>query len=242
MPNRDSCANGLFHRGIVVSPDNWEAIEDRIRKTGRLCPENLIRRHVPKPDAVRTNRERILTRTGSMRKAFGDLPVHPITYASADLRTAAFYASRNRSGIPMVISFEVPWDEVAVDGNDFPYRAFGHFHKIERKSQLEVHSAISHAYGPSMVDLLMDDRQDPYDRLILCEVALRDMDSIRHHAGSDLIIWANMNVSFQSAFTVPAVIEPEQIVDIRRMDLDEAIEMTPTRQEPPTFGIASFLN
>lgn len=142
------------------------------------------------------------------------LPVEPAICACGDEEGAAHYAWRhNRHGeddTPVMVSFEAPMDDVAVDGRDFLYVAF----------QLGVpdraRDVLTRVFGPRVLryaERAWERKDGQYD-IAMCDLATLDPEVIAAHHANRTVVAGRHRTVFRSAFTVRMPVEPGRILHV----------------------------
>jgi len=113
----------VLYRGIAVREQTADADRAAIRQTGNLAAKAWWKNTMASPPQVRSRISELTRAPSKVRDKIGKLPQMPLTHACGDFGGAARYALRE-SGIPVVITFEIAFEEVIIGGKDFLYTVF----------------------------------------------------------------------------------------------------------------------
>ncbi|TCP64817.1 hypothetical protein C8J43_11626 [Sphingomonas sp. PP-CE-1G-424] len=202
-----------MHRGIAVAEDDVgrviAAIKDEGLSTGgQRRPVEVWPLAGPRM-LLEGDVDSIDLRPGEAR---------PAVYA-ADAYGAMHYACRpNRiagGGVPLMIEFDAPSQEVCVDGNDLLYVMFSRIARIE-----VARSVLEACYGRAILDYAERAwaTDDPMLRITLCDLAVWDPEVVAAHHANRLLIRGKSATLFRSAFKVMLPVAATAIVAVRRVE------------------------
>lgn len=199
-----------FYRGLAVPRTSADTVMADIRTRGLHeygRSYNLFHQLLAEPEALFSKHD--LTTEDTRGK---DLPAEPAICACGEEEGAAHYAWRhNRHGeddTPVMVSFEAPLEDVAVDGRDFLYVAF----------QLGVpdraRDVLRRVFGPRVLryaERAWGRKDGQYD-IAMCDLAILDPEVIAAHHANRTVVGGRHRTVFRSAFTVRMPVEPRRIL------------------------------
>jgi hypothetical protein len=213
----------------VGSPTVSTAEADRaaIRATGQLAANATWQNTMASPAQIRSRASELVEAPGSIREEIARLPQRPLTYACARYDDAAFYARRT-DGLPVVISFEVPLEEVAIDGKDFLYTVFQFWDREDKGHFKRVRTSLASLFGPAILPWfdLARRESDTMARIGLCDLATHDLAAVEAHYGNEIGIAGRHGTRFRSAFAVPATVDPATVVSVT--DVGSSFDLPPS--------------
>lgn len=158
-----------------------------------------------------------LLASGSIEDVFPPSEQVPFVFATADINTAAFYAHRSKGNnkIPLVVEFEVPMDQVYIDGRDFMINML---QSIDRGSEIALNlktESLIALYGENVRYYINKclETSDTLERIKIGNLACFDRSLVEHHLKNNILIEGRFNTYFKSAinaqppFTVINIIE-----------------------------------
>jgi hypothetical protein len=172
------------------------------------------------PAQVRFCASKLLESPASIRNEIDLLAKVPMTYACARFDDAAFYAQRERRGLPLVISFEVPLADVVIDGKDFLYTVFQLWDREGKSHLARVRMSLASLFGTAILPWFdrASREKDTISRIGLCDLATHDLAVIEAHHGNEIGILGRYGTRFRSAFAVPATIDPAAVLAVDEVD------------------------
>lgn len=200
-------------RGLAIPASQRDDVMGRIAATGFVGDEgrwSIIHQHPGEVDALfeQEDLDTKVTRPDGV--------MHPkVVCACGEIDGASYYAcSHNRSAdddAPIIVEFDVPLGDVAIDGRDFLYTAF-QFARPEAARE-----ALLAAFGPRV--LRYADKawsaDDQGKRIALCDLAIHDPAVIEAHHSNRTVIAGRYGTVFRNAFTVVCPVAPERIRSVR---------------------------
>lgn len=205
----------ILYRGVALDPATADADRQAIGETGRLAAKSFWRNTMASPAEVRRMAAGLAASPAGARDAIDALPQTPLTYACARFDDAAFYARREK-GIPFVISFEVPLEQVAIDGKDFLYTVFQFWDQNGDSHREQVRGKLAALFGPAILpwfDLAGKEREQQA-RIGLCDLATFDLSAIEAHHANRIGILGRHGTRFRSAFALPEQIDPASVLAV----------------------------
>lgn len=199
-------------RGLAVPAARRDEVIEKITVSGFVGGEghwNILHQHPGDIDALFERDDLTSTIT---RASGATLP--KVVCACGDLDGATYYAcSHNRTAkddTPIIVEFDAPLSDIAIDGRDFLYTVF-------QFGQLEVsREALLRSFGPRILRYA-DKAQatgDQSKRIALCDLAIHDPAVIEAHHGNQVVIAGRHHTVFKSAFTVVCPVGPDRISSI----------------------------
>jgi hypothetical protein len=210
-----------FFRGLAVPFSEADEIAAQIRSDGLATNAWRWKTEHWRPDPKLIGKEN-LSLDDTRPKG---VSATPAVCACGDLEGASYYASshnRNEADdTPLLIEFEAPIGDVAIDGKDCLYTVF------QMGDPQSAQSFMRDAYGE--VGLQLAERawqlSDQQARIALCDLLIHHPDAIAAHHNSRVVIAGRHGTIFKSAFTVALPILPSSIVAVWKPD-----EAMPTPQ------------
>lgn len=207
-----------FFRGLAVPSAQIADIADKIRSDGFSTNAWRWRTEHWRPDPRLEERIDL----GIQDTRPDAVPGTPAVCACGDVEGAAHYAWRhNRStsdDAPLLIEFEAPIENVAIDGKDCLYTIF------QMGDPSLARAFVRNAFGEAGLRFAERAWQlpDQQARIALCDLMIHNPEAIAAHHASRVVIAGRHSTVFRSAFTVTLPIVPTSIVDVWR----------PTEQTP----------
>lgn len=201
-----------FFRGLAVPSDQADGIADKIRSEGLVSNAWQWRTTHWRPDPRLTEKSDL----GLDDTRPKGVLATPAICACGDEEGAAYYAwrhNRNASDdAPLLIEFEAPIENVAIDGKDCLYTVF------QRSDSSLARDFVRDAFGETRLRFAERAWQlaDQRSRIALCDLMIHDPAVITAHHGSRVVIAGRCNTVFRSAFTVALPIPPTSIVTVWR--------------------------
>lgn len=201
-----------FFRGLTVPSDQADGIADKIRSEGLVTNAWRWRTEHWRPDPRLAEKSDL----GLVDTRPPDVPATPAVCACGDVEGAAHYAWRhNRNGAddtPLLIEFEAPIENVAIDGKDCLYTIF------QRGDPSLARKFVRDAFGEA--GLRLAERawlhSDQRTRIAICDLMIHDPEVIANYHGSRVVIAGRHDTLFRSAFTVALPVPPTSIVAVWR--------------------------
>lgn len=216
----------VFHRGVALDPTTADADVEAIRRTGRLAANARWGGTMPNPAEVRRIAADLAKSAASARKTIDGLPQTPLTYACARFDDAAFYARRAK-GRPVVISFEAPVEDVAIDGRDFLYTVFQLWDQSGDGYREDVRTSLAALFGPSILTWfdLAGRKSTQAARIGLCDLATFDLAAVVAHRANTICIQGRHGTRFRSAFAVLEQVDPASVLVVE--EVAESVSFDP---------------
>ncbi|OAI30531.1 hypothetical protein A1351_22720 [Methylosinus sp. R-45379] len=204
-----------FYRGITLDPATAAADKAAIWETGLLATKAFWGNTRSSPEEVRRLTPQIAAAPSKVRETIRALPQEPMTYACAYFDDAARYATR-KEGLPVVITIDLPLEEVAIDGKDFLYTVFQLWDRRDRQHLPEVREILGRIFGAATVAWFdrAASNTDTMARIGLCDLAVHDLAAITAHHANEIGLAGRYGTLFRSAFDLPAKVDPTAILAV----------------------------
>ncbi|MBK9730843.1 MAG: hypothetical protein IPO83_06110 [Chitinophagaceae bacterium] len=143
---------------------------------------------------------------------------------AADKLGAIYYAVKhNRSAsspIPLLISFDVPLENVWIDGRDFLYTIFQMWDKKSNDNFINSRNILAETFGNSILQYFDHcHNSKSQERVAFCDLAINDPNVIREHYQNSTVIFGRHGTMFRSAFIVKPPISHFQIISVEKVDI-----------------------
>jgi hypothetical protein len=201
-----------FFRGLAVPSGHADGIAEKIMAEGLVTNAWRWRTEHWRPDPRLVEKSDL----GLDDTRPKDVQATTAVCACADVEGAAHYAwrhNRNASDdAPLLIEFEAPVENVAIDGKDCIYTIF------QQGDPSLARDFVRDAFGEAGLRFAERAWQlsDQRSRIALCDLMIHDPEVIAAHHGSPVVIAGRNNIVFRSAFTVALPVPPESVVGVWR--------------------------
>lgn len=134
-----------------------------------------------------------------------------VVCACGEMDGAYYYACKhNRSAendTPIMVEFEAPLTDLAVDGRDFLYPIF------QSGNPEAAREVLQDAFGAAILRYADNawSSKDQGKRIALCDLAIHDRAVIEAHHGNKAVIAGRHGTVFRNAFTVVCPVPPKRI-------------------------------
>lgn len=201
-----------FFRGLAVPSDKADDIAAGIRADGFFTNGRRWRTEHWRPDPALSEKDDL-----SLDDTRPDgVAATPAVCACGDVEGAAYYAwQHNRSDVddaPLLIEFEAPIEQVAIDGKDCLYTLFQSGDPDRARAFIRAAVGETGLRFAEAAWQLTDQRV----RIALCDLMIHDPEAIAAHHSNRLVIAGRYNTVFRSAFTVALPIPPAAIAAVWR--------------------------
>lgn len=198
-----------FYRGLSVASTECEVVLRQIREKGIVSNIWNWRTEHFRPDGGLIKKINLSLDDTRPKEISGV----PAACACGDLEGALYYAwrhSRPTERCPVIVEFESPIHNVAIDGKDFLYTIF-QFGVPEKAAPV-----IRDIYGERglMYAELAWKKCDTRARIAICDLMIHDSEVIQAHHANKNAIKGRYGILFCSAFTVEIPILPDNIIDV----------------------------
>lgn len=201
-----------FFRGLAVPSGQADAIADNIRGEGFATNAWRWRTEHWRPDPRLSEKSDL----GLDDTRPDSVPATPAVCGCGDVESAAHYAwrhNRNASDdTPLLIEFEAPIENVAIDGKDCLYTVF------QRGDPSLARDFVRNAFGEA--GLRFADRAwqlaDQRSRIALCDLMIHNPEVIAAHHANPIVIAGRNKIVFKSAFTVALPVPPKSVIAVWR--------------------------
>lgn len=201
-----------FFRGLAVPSGQADGTAEKIRDEGFATNAWRWRTEHWRPDPRLWEKNHL----GLDDTRMAGVPATPAVCACGDVEGAAQYAwrhNRNPSDdAPLLIEFEAPIENVAIDGKDCLYTVF------QRGDSSLARDFVRGAFGKAGLRFAERAWQlsDQRSRIALCDLMIHDPEVIAAHHASPVVIAGRNNIVFRSAFTVALPVPPKSVVAVWR--------------------------
>lgn len=221
----------MLHRGISVPASEAESIRQRILRDGLQGDEGQwniqvtdVRDRLPrllaKPDLSTDDTcpsKWVSTPQGGYLQYLEAFR----TVCAADPLGASYYArvhnaKRGESQVSLVIRFRAPLSDVFVDGRDFLYSCFQFWDSLGTTRRPAQRALLCSSFGPAVgryFDLACSSPEHRY-RIAVCDLAGQDVDVVRAHARSKIVLGGRYGTIFRSAFHVRLPVAADRIESV----------------------------
>ncbi|WP_027339974.1 hypothetical protein [Halonatronum saccharophilum] len=219
----------LLLRGLAFNPNDFNSLNEM--KISLLKNGDPIDRgsclQVPNIDHHNMNAnsviESVLTdeKNGVLRYKKNNNKQSLAKYVCGDSIGANFYATRQYEP-GLVLHLKADISSLVIDGRDFLYTIIPII--IKKETQQKYAKILSQSFGTKIVDYLnsgsklKDNSRNVLFRLV--DYICMDLEIIKAHLKSNVLIKGRHNTNFKSAFGVIGDIKPNDIIKITKSDID----------------------
>ena len=200
-----------FFRGIAVPASSADQTIASIRENGLIEGQgtwNMLQSWGLPDD--RLGRKADLSTSDTRRES----ATRPALCACGTVEGAAYYAwHHNRTSYndtPVLVEFDAPLDDIAVDGRDFLYPAF------QCDESERAMSAVDSLFGKKALAYAETAwaSNDQCYRVALCDLATMDPQVVLAHYANCNVIGGRYGTVFENAFTVALPVLPGAIIRV----------------------------